>query len=427
MLTEKEVALHEKQHRLKRSAQHFAEKATVITQNRTDTDPKAIKKWVLAENDRFVILFAVLDDANLPNLAPYLATGKNSLIYHWQTVLGRPVVHSNHSGVRIAIIMSKSEKAHLPQSIAFPGWKKGILQIGMRSGMQPLEIRRKDRGHMLVAGRTQSGKSVFLRSQVIQERAEGTIFLLGDPDGRTFSFMENDHQLLAPVANTLESCVQLVEIALQEIVDRSRHFDALPNKPDNRDEYNARTKEKMPQLLVILDEFNGTVMATGGARGDFAQKTTQIAWRGAKFGVHLVLAGQDFAKDIVGPVREQMATRLCFQVSNASISKIVLGKSGAEKIKHPGRALTNRWGMVQTYLVTKEDLALHNSQTGMTSEEEALANYLKKASEGHISLSLLQDFLQVGERQARRLRADWLSRGLAEKRPNRNNGIYLAV
>ncbi len=250
--------------------------------------------------------------------------------------------------------------------------------------------------------------------------------MLGDPDGRTFSFMENAHQLLAPVANTLEGCVQLVEIALQEIAKRTRHFDALPNKPDNRDEYNARTKEKMPQLLVILDEFNGIVMATGGARGDFAQKTTQIAWRGAKFGVHLILAGQDFAKDIVGPVREQMSTRLCFQVSNASTSKIVLGKSGAEKIKHPGRALSNRWGMIQTYLVSKEDLIQRNPQTGMMAEEEALANHLKKESDGHLNLDILQDFLNVGERQARRLRADWLIRGLAEKRPHQNNGIYLA-
>jgi len=426
MIAEKTVALHAKKHRLERPVQHIAQNAIGVMQNRPDTDPRAIKKLVLVENKSLIILFIVLDDTNLPSLAPYLATGQNSLIYHLQTVLHRPVVLSNHSGVRIAILISKSEKAHLPKNIAFPGWRKGILQIGVRSGGNPLNIRWEDLGHLLVAGMTQAGKSNFLRSITIQARSEGFNLLLADPDGRTFSFVGDDPQLLAPVANTLETCESIVEAALQEISRRAGCFDTLPIKADDLDEYNARTKEEIPRLLVVLEEFNGTVMATGGARGDFARKTTQIAWRGAKFGVHLILAGQDFAKDIVGPVREQMSTRLCFQVSNASTSKIVLGKSGAEKIKHPGRALSNRWGMVQTYLVTKEDLALRNSQTGMTSEEEALANYLKKASEGHISLSLLQDFLQVGERQARRLRADWLARGLAEKRPNRNNGIYLA-
>ena len=425
MIAEKTVALHAKKHRLERSVQHIAQSTLKIIGNRPDTDPKAVRKWILVETDYFVILFAILDDANLPNLAPYLATGKNSLLYHLQTVLHRRVVLSNHSGVRIAILISKLEKSYLPKNIAFLGWRKGILQVGVRPGGKLLYIRWEDLGHLLVAGMTQAGKSNFLRSITIQARAEGFKLLLADPDGRTFSFVENDPQLLAPVANTLETCRSIVEAALQEISRRAGCFDALPIKADNLDEYNDRTKEEIPRLLVVLDEFNGTVMATGGSHGDFARKTTQIAWRGAKFGVHLILAGQDFAKDIVGPVREQMSTRLCFQVSNASTSKIVLGKSGAEKIKHPGRALSNRWGMVQTYLISKEDIIQRNSKTGMTVEEEALSDYLKKESDGHLKLDLLQDFLNVGERQARRLRADWLSRGLAEKRPNRNNGIYL--
>ncbi|MBT3313325.1 MAG: DNA translocase FtsK [Anaerolineae bacterium] len=426
MIPEKTVGLHAKKHRLEHSAQHIAKGVLAIMRNRTDTEANAVEKWVLVENEFLIVLFAVLDDANLPNLAPYLATGKNSLIYHLQTVLQRPVVLSNHSGVRVAVLVSRSEKSHLSKNVAFPGWRKGILQIGVRPGEKPLNTRWEKLGHLLIAGMTQAGKSNFLRSITIQARSEGFKLLLADPDGRTFSFMEDASQLLAPVANTLESCENIVEAALQEIIRRTDCFNLLANKPDNIDEYNARTKEELPRLLVVLDEFNGTVMATGGARGDFAQKTTQIAWRGAKFGVHLVLAGQDFAKDIVGPVREQMSTRFCFQVSNASTSKVVLGKSGAEKIKHPGRALSNRWGMVQTYLVSKANLIQRDPVSGMTSNEKRLAVHLKEQANGQMKLSLLQDYLKVGERQARRLRADWLSRGLAEKVPHQNNGIYLA-
>ena len=426
MLTQNNVLTQIKKHRLQRPAQHIARTALNIMANRPDTDPDAVKKWLLVDTGSLVILFAVLDDANLPNLAPYLASGKNSLLYHLQTVLHRRVLLSNHSGVRFAIIISVSERASLPQNIAFPGWRKGVLQIGVGKGGKIIDSHWESLGHVLVVGRTQAGKSNFLRALTIQARMEGFNLLLADPDGRTFSQFEDDPQLLASVAKTLETCEGIVDRALTEISLRAGLFDTIPDKPDNLDEYNARTKEKIQRLLVVLDEFNGTVLGTGGARGDFARKATQIAWRGAKFGVHLILAGQDFSKDIVGPVREQMSTRLCFQVSNASTSKIVLGRSGAEKIKYQGRALTNRWGMVQSYFVSKKDLAKRNPQTGMTTEEEALANYLKKESDGHIRLSLLQGFLKIGERQARRLRADWLSRGLAEKRPNRNNGIYLA-
>jgi len=217
MIAEKTVALHAKKHRLERPVQYIAQNAMDVMQNRSDTDPRAIKKLVLAESESLVILFIVLDDANLPSLAPYLATGKNSLIYHLQTVLHRPVVLSNHSGVRIAILVSKSEKAQLPKNIDFPEWRKGVLQIGMRFGGKPLNILWKDLGHLLVAGMTQAGKSNFLRLITIQARSESFKLLLADPDGRTFSFMEDAPQLLAPVANTLETCEGIVEAALAEI------------------------------------------------------------------------------------------------------------------------------------------------------------------------------------------------------------------
>jgi len=45
---------------------------------------------------------------------------------------------------------------------------------------------------------------------------------------------------------------------------------------------------------VILDEFNGLVMVSGGERGALAQAVTQLAWGGLKFCVHLVLVGQTF-------------------------------------------------------------------------------------------------------------------------------------
>lgn len=76
----------------------------------------------------------------------------------------------------------------------------------------------------------------------------------------------------------------------------------------------------------------------------------------------------------------------------------------------------------QPHLVSKEDLALRNPKTWMTAEEEAFSNYLKKESDGYVKLDIVQDFLK----QAYRLRADWLSCGLTEKRPNSNNRIYLA-
>jgi DNA segregation ATPase FtsK/SpoIIIE-like protein len=236
--------------------------------------------------------------------------------------------------------------------------------------------------------------------------------------------MKGDSSLILPIANTREGFEQVVNMALMELSNRVRLFDATEGAPDNLDEYNQKATEPLPPIMLMLDEFSSVVLGMGGPKSDFAKRATEIAWRGLKFGIHVVLAGQDFGKDIVGPIREQMRTRLCFRVATADVSDVVIGRRGAERIRQPGRAMMPS-GMVQTYLILKEALGRGAQGAQVSEAERQLLIRLVNEAEGRADLEKIMEFGGIAERQARRLREDWAARGLIEKRAERNNAWFV--
>jgi DNA segregation ATPase FtsK/SpoIIIE-like protein len=391
---------------------------------RPGTDPALIERWVLTRTEGGAIwLFAVLDDRRLPKFEPYAAA-----VHHLSSSLrGMPVLLGNHTGLRYGILLS--QRPQLPMSLDYPVWKRGVMQLGVDARGQAVEIGYGEITHTLVAGITQFGKSNLLRLMALQARDEGWQLALADPDGRTFTKFEGDLALVCPVGKTLESSVLVIGRVQELINERAKLYDQAGNSPDGLDEYNewatANDVAALQPVMVVLDEFNGTVLATGGIRGSFASAATQIAWRAAKFGIRLVLAGQDFSKEIVGPVREQMTTRICLRVANERISDVVLGKTGAERLALPGRAMTNRWGTIQTYFVPKTSL-VRKDANGLTTDEQKLAAFILEKYNGRMTMPALQDY-GMSDRTARRVRADWNQRGLAEVRPDQDNALCLTV
>lgn len=378
-----------------------------------------IDRYLLVETEGGLAwLFAVLNVAQMNKMEAYTA---QDTIHHLSTALrGRPIIVSNSNGLRYAVLLT--ERPHLPQSIQYPGWRKGLVQLGVGFGGMEVTAQWKDLGHVLVGGMTGSGKSTFLRLLVAQAIQEGFQLALADPDGRSFPQLSGSPSLMSTLGLTTEGCVEVVQKALGEINRRGQLFNAAPGYPDSLEVYNQIPGiEPLPRILVIIDEFNGLVMATGGARALFAQAVTQLAWRGRKYGISLILAGQDFTKEIVGPVRDQMTTRVCFRVANPSTSRVILGQSGAEKFKTPGRALSNRWQVFQSYQAELETIP---NSDGLSSEERKLGEILVAKYGGKMTFDVLG---QEGypRRQAERIRKDWLSRGLAVVRPEADNALFV--
>jgi DNA segregation ATPase FtsK/SpoIIIE-like protein len=98
------------------------------------------------------------------------------------------------------------------------------------------------------------------------------------------------------------------------------------------DEYNAAVEpvQRLPRIVAVFDEFSTACDQGNGARGELAHLTFQMATKVRKFGINLIFAGQAINADRVGPMRDQITTRVCFQVARREISRTVVYRPGAE-------------------------------------------------------------------------------------------------
>ena len=400
-------------------AELVARVVDAVLQARAGTDPAMITRWVLARGESGVWLFAVLDDRQLAKPEPY-----EDAVHHLSSSLrGMPVFFGNHTGFRLSFLLTK--RPQLPKMVTYPGWKKGVLQLGVNGQGKAIEIPWNEIGHMLIAGMTRFGKSTVLRLITIQAQAEGWLLALSDPSRTTFSMFKGSGNLVAPIASTPDQCSLMLGKVAEIIEQRSKLFDQAAWMPDTLAEYNAKVPDdqKLPPVLVVVDEYNGTVSRLGGASGAFAKQAAQIVWDAGKYGVWMVLAGQDWSKDVVGAVREQMMTRICLKVANPAISRMIVGRPGAELLDHPGKALTNRWGTLQMLYVEKQ---ASKNPSGLTDEEQKLAAFLQQKYKGRMTIAALQDF-GMTERLARRTRVDCNQRGRAVVRPEQDNALCITV
>jgi hypothetical protein len=404
-------------------AQAIAIRLPIVLQRRGLAAP--FSEFLLTSAEGVVLLFAVLDVHKIQRLEAYLAP---ELLHHLSTDLqGRPVLLSNSSGLRYVIPLSPLP--HLPHLIDFPGVESGQVLLGVSHSGEIVHLAWPKLGHLLVAGKTGSGKSVFLRLLVYQAIAEGAQLLLVDLDGATFSMLANHPALVAPVATSPQTAQEAVERALGECEHRAMLYQQMTGYPENLEEYNANVvqqgQEPLPRLMVILDEFSTLMTTLGGPKSAFASQVAELGWRGRKFGIHLVFAAQDFTKQVVGRVRDQVNAVVCFRVRSPEVARGV-GCPEAVHISEnrPGLACTDRWGPVQTFYLEKRLLSQVNSQSLLSDFDATLAQRALSEAEGKMSIPLLVSW-GIPERRGRALVEGWELRGWLRQDPARQNARYI--
>lgn len=388
----------------------------------------AFSDWLLTENNGATWLFGVFDVARIQRLEDLTRT---DLLHHVSTALrGKPVFISNSNGLRYAVLLSRPP--HLPRRVDFPGLTRGRVRMGLSAHGVEVSAPWDGLGHLLVAGQTGGGKSAFLRLLAHQAIAEDAQLLIGDLDGATFPMLAEHPALLAPLATTAETMHALVERGLGECEHRSTLYGQMPGYPDHLAEYNAAASAQgapvLPRVVVILDEYNTATTATGGANGGLARAAAALGWRGRKFGIHLVFAAQDFTKQVVGRIRDQVGAAICFRVRSVEVARAVgCAEAASIPASRPGLALTDRWGLLQAYYLDKSALIAAADRPGPAlTEQEAQVVTAARADAGRVTLALLQGH-GYGKNEAARLLTDWRARGWVEKDPARQNAHYLCA
>ncbi len=390
--------------------------------------PIRIKEWAVTERDGIRILFAVLDDDRLVKEGFGLYPFKSKSVLHDMSTLldGTQVRACNSVGMAYAVMLSAPPS--LPTQVEFPGVQLGSVLIGMNSLKRAVAPSVKEVSHLIIAGETGSGKSNFMRSFVYQIITNGHRLMIADAKGLTFPMLEGHPALLAPIGHNESDYVAILTRAREEIERRRQLFKGLNQTgkyPDDLGEYNrlVNVGEQLPYVFVILEEYNNALEIAGGTNSDLSRLAIMTVRDGRAFGVWVVLAGQDISAEAVGSVRKQMNV-ICFRVKDKQVATN-LDCKGAEKITVVGRAMTSRWGMVQTPHFNKQLLidmgnATANGGSGRVSlpaDEWKLleAAYNNSDAPGTITLAMVEKILGISTRQAGYKLDEWRGKGWVVK------------
>jgi len=193
--------------------------------------------------------------------------------------------------------------------------------------------------HLLVAGATGSGKSVCLNTLIVgllyENGPDELKFIMVDPKRVELSVYEGIPHLLTPPITKGEDAVNALKWTIREM---ERRLDVL-SKFGARDiaSYNSRAEEKMPKIVVIIDEL-ADLMAQNGR--EVEATVVRIAQMARAVGIHLVLATQRPSVDVItGTIKANIPARIAFSVASQTDSRTILDVSGAEKLLGRGDML----------------------------------------------------------------------------------------
>ena len=198
-----------------------------------------------------------------------------------------------------------------------------------------------DLNHILMAGSTGSGKSIFghaliysLSSLVDTKKLK---FLLIDMKMVEFTrvYYNFPYLLTKPIFDPNKALIQL-DLLVNEKQTRLKKI--LRSKADNFEEYcQQHPKENLPYIVVIIDTFSDMILSYSTR---FEKLISQLTDNSTKTGIHLVIYDSRPSQDVFTPlIRASFPTRICFNVSRVVDSKITINTSGGEKLLGSGDML----------------------------------------------------------------------------------------
>lgn len=253
-----------------------------------------------------------------------------------KAAIGIEVPNKKQSPVFLREVLDSKEFTNTNKNLAFALGKDitGKCIVGDLSKMP----------HMLIAGATGSGKSVCINSLIIsllyKYSPEQVKLLMVDPKVVELSVYNGIPHLLIPVVTDPKKAAGALNWAVNEMNKRYNLFSQM--KVKNIESYNKlfdkdEIKEKLPYIVVIVDELADLMMACPNDVEDYICRLAQMA-RAA--GMHLIIATQRPSVDVItGVIKANIPSRVSFAVSSGTDSRTILDQVGAEKLLGRGDML----------------------------------------------------------------------------------------
>lgn len=272
-----------------------------------------------------------------------------------------PIPGKNTVGVEVP--NEKQVTVRLKELILASREKTDSLRIPIFLGKdvsgRPLAVDLSKMPHLLIAGRTGTGKSVCLNtliSSILMTRSPDEVrMLMIDPKMVELSPYTRIPHLMSPVITDMKKAEAVLAWAVDKMEERYdllarvgvRHLDnynklgrdkvleRLRINPDSEDA--AEIPERMPYIVIIADEMADLIMTSGK---EVESHIVRLAQKSRAVGIHLVLATQKPTVDVItGLIKSNLPARISFQVASRTDSRVVLDEMGAERLLGNGDML----------------------------------------------------------------------------------------
>jgi S-DNA-T family DNA segregation ATPase FtsK/SpoIIIE len=269
-------------------------------------------------------------------------------------------------------------------SVAFQNAKSLLtLALGKDITGQSVIADLDDMPHFLIAGTTGSGKTVCVNSLILsllyRASPNDLKFVMVDPKMVELMPFNGLPHLLCPVVTDAKKA----SAALNWVVNQMEERYQLLAKAGARNiaAYNEKEEEKMPYMIVIIDEFADLMTV---AADQIENAVTRLAQLSRAVGIHLILATQRPSVDVItGVIKANLPARVSFKVASKVDSRTVLDMNGADKLLGKGDMLFLRPGeskliRIQGTLVSDKEI-------------EKVVDFIKKQAEPVYDETILRD------------------------------------
>ena len=302
-------------------------------------------------------------------LADDIARSMSALSARVSTVPGRTVIGielPNENREKVVLREILSARDYGDSNMKLP------LALGKDIGGDPMGANLAKMPHLLSAGTTGSGKSVAINTMILsllyRLTPDECRLIMIDPKMLELSVYDGIPHLLSPVVTDPKKAVVALKWVVGEMEERYRKMSKMGVR--NIDGYNSRVAdalargemfsrtvqtgfddetgepvfeteelmpEKMPYIVVIVDEMADLMMVAGKEIEACIQRLAQMA---RASGIHLIMATQRPSVDVItGTIKANFPTRISFQVTSKIDSRTILGEMGAEQLLGMGDML----------------------------------------------------------------------------------------
>ncbi|MBU4272192.1 MAG: DNA translocase FtsK [Planctomycetes bacterium] len=232
------------------------------------------------------------------------------------------------------------------------------LYLGKDVAGNPLVVDLTTLPHLLIAGRTGTGKSVCLNSiissMLMTRRPDEVRMLMIDPKMVELSPYRSLPHLMHPVVTDMRKAEAILGWAVEKMEERYhvlaragvRHINVYNQlgeeelyervQPED-DEDRSRIPTHMPYIVIVADELADLMMT---AAKEVEGHIIRLAQKSRAVGIHLVLATQKPTVDVItGLIKSNLPARIAFQVASRTDSRVVLDEMGADRLLGNGDML----------------------------------------------------------------------------------------